>query len=175
MLTDEERIADLLPVLLERRAAFLEATLNRKTHDAIESAATAPLLARIAELEAAAHTEISRLRAENAALNEKLAQVEQDAQPVTVYQYQLADGSWIDQTKDSHDYNVLHGKATVRTLYTSPPKQVPMTLWNGAQHKRAYDNSPELHKDVPTFASFKRVALAVAEMYGIGTFAKISE
>jgi len=37
-----------------------------------------------------------------------------------IYQYQLASGAWIDQTKEIHDYNVRHGQATVRVLYTHP-------------------------------------------------------
>jgi hypothetical protein len=41
--------------------------------------------------------------------------------PVAIYQYQMADGSWIDQIKDSYDYNVRHGQATVRIVYTTPP------------------------------------------------------
>jgi hypothetical protein len=41
-------------------------------------------------------------------------------QGVPVYQYQRADGSWIDQTKASHDYNVRHGQAVVRVVYTTP-------------------------------------------------------
>ena len=49
-------------------------------------------------------------------------QAAQAAQPVQVpiYQYQLANGNWIDQTKESHDYNVRHGQATTRTLYAAP-------------------------------------------------------
>jgi len=37
-----------------------------------------------------------------------------------VYQYQNADGSWIDQQKSSYDYNVRYGAANVRVLYTQP-------------------------------------------------------
>ena len=37
-----------------------------------------------------------------------------------VYQYQLANGNWIYQTKESYDYNVKHGQATVRMLYATP-------------------------------------------------------
>ena len=51
-------------------------------------------------------------------LKEALAQPEQEP----IYQYQLANGSWIDQTKESHDYNVRHGQATVRVVYTRPPQ-----------------------------------------------------
>lgn len=39
-----------------------------------------------------------------------------------IYQYQMANGSWIDQTKESHDYNVRHGQATVRVVHTAPPQ-----------------------------------------------------
>jgi len=97
-------------------------------------AATAPLLARIAELERKEglrkelHTTANKMIAErNERIEALTAQVEQAAQPVAVYQYQYADGSWGDQTKDSHDYNVRHGQATVRVLYTSPPKATPLT------------------------------------------------
>ena len=46
-------------------------------------------------------------------------------EPVAIYQYQLASGSWIDQTKESYDYNVRHGQATVRIVYTTPPAAQP--------------------------------------------------
>jgi len=35
-----------------------------------------------------------------------------------VYQLRKADGSWIDQTACSYDYNVKHGATDVRKLYT---------------------------------------------------------
>jgi len=44
---------------------------------------------------------------------------------------------------------------------------VAIKVWTDAQHERAYRNSPELHKDVQSLAAFKRVAKAVAAMYGI--------
>ena len=59
-----------------------------------------------------------------------------------VYQYQLANGNWIDQTKESYDYNVKHGNANVRALFATPqeaaaqPSQaVEHCLWarNGHQ------------------------------------------
>jgi hypothetical protein len=53
-----------------------------------------------------------------AAIKEALAQPEQEP----IYQYQMANGSWIDQTKESHDYNVRHGQATVRVVHTTPPQ-----------------------------------------------------
>ncbi len=54
-----------------------------------------------------------------------LARAEQ-AEPI--YQYQKADGSWIDQTKSSYDYNVQHGAATTRILYATPPAPVPQPV-----------------------------------------------
>jgi hypothetical protein len=53
-----------------------------------------------------------------AVIKEALAQPEQEP----IYQYQMANGSWIDQTKESHDYNVRHGQATVRVVHTAPPQ-----------------------------------------------------
>ena len=45
-----------------------------------------------------------------------------------VYQYQLANGQWIDQEKDSYDYGVRYGQAVVRILYTYPkPERVALT------------------------------------------------
>ena len=46
-------------------------------------------------------------------------------QPVQepVYQYQLANGNWIDQAKESYDYNVKLGQAVVRVLYATPVAQ----------------------------------------------------
>jgi hypothetical protein len=55
------------------------------------------------------------------------------AQPVgePIYQHKMADGSWIDQKKQSYDYNVKHGhSAMLRVVYTTPqpvPDRVPMT------------------------------------------------
>ncbi len=57
----------------------------------------------------------------------KLYTFPQPAQQKPIYQYQMANGSWIDQTKESHDYNVRHGQATVRVVYTSPPQRKPLT------------------------------------------------
>ena len=48
------------------------------------------------------------------------AQTSQAVVVEPVYQYQLANGNWIDQTKESYDYNVKHGQATVRMLYATP-------------------------------------------------------
>ena len=46
----------------------------------------------------------------------RLAEIEKQE---PIYQYQRADGGWIDQTKNGYDYNVRYGAATVRILYAS--------------------------------------------------------
>jgi hypothetical protein len=51
----------------------------------------------------------------------------QHGEPVAIYQYQKGDGSWIDQEKQSYDYNVKHGHATVRVVYTTPQQRKPLT------------------------------------------------
>jgi hypothetical protein len=66
-----------------------------------------------------ARDEILKLREKLAGYNTPPAAPVQE--PVPIYQYKMSDGSWIDQQKDSYDYNVRHGKATVRIVYTTPP------------------------------------------------------
>jgi hypothetical protein len=56
-----------------------------------------------------------------ASLRQAIAELESQE---PIYQYQLASGAWIDQTKESHDYNVRHGQATVRVLNTHPPQRI---------------------------------------------------
>ena len=46
-----------------------------------------------------------------------------------------------------------------------PVKQEPVA-WTDAQISRAFKNSPELHKDVTSFTTFKRVVKAVEAMHG---------
>ena len=46
----------------------------------------------------------------------RLAEIEKQE---PIYQYQRADGGWIDQTKNGYDYNVRYGAATVRILYAA--------------------------------------------------------
>ena len=56
-------------------------------------------------------------------LEEALAKQEQ-GEPVAIYQYQMGDGSWIDQEKHNYDYNKLHApNATVRVVYTTPQQR----------------------------------------------------
>jgi hypothetical protein len=48
-------------------------------------------------------------------------------EPVAIYQYQMANGSWIDQDKQSYDYNVRHGEANVRIVYKHSAPFTPIT------------------------------------------------
>lgn len=49
----------------------------------------------------------------------------QPVQPAAepVYQYQLANGHWIDQTRANHDYNVRIKQTVVRVLYAASTKE----------------------------------------------------
>lgn len=49
---------------------------------------------------------------------------QQDAKPI--YQYQLATGGWIDQTRDSYEYNKANGVKGLRIVYEVAPQQ-PLT------------------------------------------------
>lgn len=42
--------------------------------------------------------------------------------PEPIYQYQKADGSWIDQTEQSYRYNQQHAADKTRIVYASPGK-----------------------------------------------------
>lgn len=52
---------------------------------------------------------------------------QQDAKPI--YQYQLATGGWIDQTRDSYEYNKANGVKGLRIVYEVAPQpaQQPLT------------------------------------------------
>jgi hypothetical protein len=54
----------------------------------------------------------------NESLESKLAAPVQEP----IYQMQMMDGKWIDQAKQSYEYNKAHGH-TVRIVYTTPPTQ----------------------------------------------------
>lgn len=57
----------------------------------------------------------------NAAIQEALRAALEEPVGEPVYQLRsLGDGRWIDQTKESYDYNLKHGHE-VRVLYPSPP------------------------------------------------------
>ena len=50
-----------------------------------------------------------------------------------IYQMRLADGKWIDQSKESYDYNVKHGHGPyLRVVYTLP--QATPQAGGGAEH-----------------------------------------
>lgn len=46
---------------------------------------------------------------------------------VPVYQYQMANGHWIDQDKDSYEYNLKLGQATIRMMYAKPKPVADLT------------------------------------------------
>ena len=49
---------------------------------------------------------------------------QEQGEPVAIYQYQMGDGSWIDQEKHSYDYNKLHApNAILRVVYTTPQQR----------------------------------------------------
>lgn len=65
-------------------------------------------------------------RAERDQLQSKLDALEKQE---PIYQYQMGDGSWIDQTKHSYDYNRNHApNAVVRIVYAAPKALAPEPL-----------------------------------------------
>lgn len=64
--------------------------------------------------------------------------------PEPVYQLQKADGSWIDQTRASYDYNVEHGSATVRVLWTQPETKTAATPEPCESDSAGPDQQPSL-------------------------------
>lgn len=75
----------------------------------------------------------------------------QAVQQEPVYQYQKSDGSWVDQSKLSYDYNIKYGASTVRILYTNPaPAEVREPLTDEAKAvidaaRTAMDDSVEAY------------------------------
>ena len=45
-----------------------------------------------------------------------------------IYQYQLANGNWIDQTKEMYDHLIKRGGSTVRAVYLSAPSTSPADI-----------------------------------------------
>jgi hypothetical protein len=76
-----------------------------------------------------------------ASLRQAIAELESQE---PIYQYQLASGAWIDQTKESHDYNVRHGQATVRVLNTHPPQRIWVGLTDEEENEYNY-LGPDMH------------------------------
>lgn len=49
----------------------------------------------------------------------RVAELSKDAEPI--YQLQCLDGMWIDQSKESYEYNLANGYAdSLRIVFTSP-------------------------------------------------------
>ena len=63
-------------------------------------------------------------RALYAAIKQALAAQPAPVQQEPIYQMQMMDGKWIDQAKQSYEYNKAHGH-TVRIVYTTPPAAQP--------------------------------------------------
>jgi len=78
-----------------------------------------------------------------------------------VYQYQNADGSWIDQQKSSYDYNVRYGAANVRVLYTQPAAGADVLRKDAARYRWLRD-SPESPIINIGYATDKMVDAAIA-------------
>jgi hypothetical protein len=94
------------------------------THITIEKAKLERIVTKLAQLhghriESVAHT--IDVTEEVACCAEVLAQPAPTVQE-PIYQMQMMDGKWIDQAKQSYEYNKAHGH-TVRIVYTTPPAQ----------------------------------------------------
>lgn len=101
------------------------------SHDAETLCADAALVIEALQAEAASLKQISELnaqiaiylKAERDQLQSKLDALEKQE---PIYQYQMGDGSWIDQTKHSYDYNRNHApNAVVRIVYAAPKALAP--------------------------------------------------
>ena len=57
-----------------------------------------------------------------------------------IYQMQMMDGKWIDQAKQSYEYNKAHGH-TVRIVYTTPPAAQPSVPLTDEQAKKLLKDS----------------------------------
>jgi hypothetical protein len=59
----------------------------------------------------------------------RIALAASEQEPVAIYQYQMSDGSWVDQVQASYEYNRLHAPltSTVRIVYAAPPEIEALT------------------------------------------------
>ena len=81
------------------------------------------------------------------------------------YALPALEAAWYNK---SEAFKVQDALATIEQAIQQESKPQPWSKqWTGAQHERAYRNSPELHKDLKSLAAFKRVAKEIAAMYGI--------
>ena len=97
--------------------------------------ANAPEIEKINAHIQKAMTDLEEVLAEHAMCKVQRLGQEIEQEPVAIYQYQTASGAWIDQEKHSYDYNVRHGQATVRIVYTTPPAQPAQRTEQGNKHE----------------------------------------
>jgi hypothetical protein len=84
------------------------------------------------------------------------------AQPI--YQLQLGDGEWIDQNKESYDYNVKHGQATVRIVYAAGAALQPAQDVNAIMSlARAWYLSDSTEAALTASNSLKQAVTALAK------------
>lgn len=105
---------------LQEENALLEGTLeSRGRNIAALQAENERLKAEKAGLEHVKNAFADQMQA----LQAKLDALEKQE---PIYQYQMGDGSWIDQTKHSYDYNRNHApNAVVRIVYAAPKALAP--------------------------------------------------
>ena len=91
------------------------------------------------------------------------------AQPAPVqepiYQMQMMDGKWIDQAKQSYEYNKAHGH-TVRIVYTTSPAQ-EFTCSTGLCHYKAVPDamtSADIQEHIEYVAGWNDYRAAMMEM-----------
>ena len=86
---------------------------------------------------------IKKIASERDALKSKLDAM---GKGEPIYQYQMGDGSWIDQTKHSYDYNRNHApNAVVRIVYAAPKALAPEPLTDERKYK-LLDHGDEIQR-----------------------------
>lgn len=114
MLSDEERVAALRTTHPEYRVSQIFVRLNARELDAIESAATAPLLARIAELEEElacvrqALPEQWRDSVPSVAVSTLVAELEEARKDAELLDYIQTNGATIELIPGAPDFYPMH-------------------------------------------------------------------
>jgi hypothetical protein len=103
-------------------------------------------------------------------LNEAIAEAEK-TERAPIYQCQFGSGAWIDQDKDSYDYNVRYGQATARIVYTSQPaaQQEPDRLHLAAMDiaRKQADRIAELERQLADQPTYERIGTIYSESWPI--------
>lgn len=90
-----------------------------------------------------------------------------DAKPI--YQYQLATGGWIDQTRDSYEYNKANGVKGLRIVYeAAPAAPQPAQPLTDEQINAGRQALPYDIEDKPEPWSFKEGVRFAERKHGIG-------